>query len=467
VTADWARALEQLDRAGRLAAPGAVAASEHDVLAAQVALGQGRLDDAVALAETALTSSRSDGRYELACEALAVLGQRERQRDLVSASEAFSAALALAEQHGLTLWRVRALHELGTLDLLGGGPLDRLAQARRAALDAGALATAATVSLQIAAWSTNHADAEGTLDAGRDCAAEAGRLRLPLVEGLGLVLQAVGHALLDEQAEMDAAIDEALAVSGGHPEVQGVAALMARTTLWVVRDDRIRALGELDAGMELLRDTPVTAPNRGLWALVHALDGSDGEAAVTEVEASGLTVYWLIRGWVGHARAVLLGRQGRAADAEEAFARADADLAPSDWYRHHARRLVAEAALADGWGDPEGWLVEALAYFDPSGPPAIASACRSLLRRAGAPVPRRRRPAPDLAGPWAAAGVTAREAEVVALLAEGRSTREIAARLYLSPKTVERHIANLVAKVGVEGRSELVAFAATHRVGAR
>ncbi|HEX9681847.1 MAG TPA: hypothetical protein VGA13_02090, partial [Acidimicrobiales bacterium] len=93
------------------------------------------------LAERALTTSQTDGRYELACEALAVLGQRERQRDLTSAARAFSAALALAEQHGLTLWRVRALHELGTLDLLGGGPLDRLAQARQAALDAGALAT--------------------------------------------------------------------------------------------------------------------------------------------------------------------------------------------------------------------------------------------------------------------------------------------------------------------------------------
>ncbi|HEX7276959.1 MAG TPA: BREX system ATP-binding domain-containing protein, partial [Acidimicrobiales bacterium] len=297
VSADWARALDQLHRARELAASGGVAASEYEVLAAQVALGEGRLNDAVTLAERALATSQSDGRYELACEALAVLGQRERQRDLTSAARAFSAALALAEQHGLTLWRVRALHELGTLDLLGGGPLDRLGQARQAALDAGALAIAATVSLQMAAWFTNHFEPERALDAARSCAVEAGRLRLPLVEGLGLVLQAVGHAMMDQRAEMEAAIDNAVAVSGGHPEVHGVAALMARTLLWVVREDRARARGELDAGMELLRDTPVTAPNRGLWALVHALDGSDGEAAVADVEASGLTVYWLIRGW--------------------------------------------------------------------------------------------------------------------------------------------------------------------------
>lgn len=466
VSADWTSALEHLQDARELAASGGVAAGEFEILAAQVALGEGRLDDAVTLAGRALAAAESGGRHELACEALAVLGQRERLRDLTSAAQAFSAALELAEQHGLTLWRVRALNELGTIDLLGGGPLDRLAQARSAALDSGALAMAATASLQMAAWFINHAEPGGALVAGRSCAAEARRLRLPLVEGLGSTVQAVAHALLDQQAEMEVAIDQAVASSKAHPEVRGVTLLMARSLLWVVREDRARALRELDAGMELLRGTQVTAPGRGLWALVHALDVGDGGAAVAEVEASGLTTYWLIRGWVGHARAVTLGRQGRTAQAEHAFIRADADLAPCDWFRHHARRLVAEAAIADGWGDPTRWLADALAFFEPSGPPAVASACRSLLRQAGAPVPRRRRPAPDLPARMTSLGVTPREAEVLAHLAEGRSTREIAARLYVSPKTVERHIANLAAKVGVGGRSELVAYAARHHAGA-
>ncbi len=211
------------------------------------------------------------------------------------------------------------------------------------------------------------------------------RLRLPLVEGLGFAMQAVAHALLEQRAEVEAAVDQAVASSGGHPEVRGVSLIMAQALLWVVREDRTRALRDLDAGMELLRDTPVTAPGRGLWALVHALDVGDGEAAAAEVEASGLTTYWLIRGWVGHARAVTLGRQGRTDEAEEAFIRADADLAPCDWFRHHARRLVAEAAIADAWGDPTRWLTETLAFFDPSGPPAVASACRSLLRQGSRP----------------------------------------------------------------------------------
>jgi len=50
--------------------------------------------------------------------------------------------------------------------------------------------------------------------------------------------------------------------------------------------------------------------------------------------------------------------------------------------------------------------------------------------------------------------------EVLTLLADGLSNKVIAARLYLSPRTVERHIANLTLKTGVERRSQLVALAA-------
>jgi DNA-binding CsgD family transcriptional regulator len=49
-----------------------------------------------------------------------------------------------------------------------------------------------------------------------------------------------------------------------------------------------------------------------------------------------------------------------------------------------------------------------------------------------------------------AAGVTVREAEVMDLVVERLSNREIAERLYLSPRTVEKHIASLLDKLGVE-----------------
>jgi DNA-binding CsgD family transcriptional regulator len=140
---------------------------------------------------------------------------------------------------------------------------------------------------------------------------------------------------------------------------------------------------------------------------------------------------------------------------------ADRILTPCPWYRHHARRLVAEAAVIDGWGDPQAWLGQALIFFDEQGYEPISSACRSLLRRTGAPVPRRKRPASRVPAGLAPLGLTAREFEVLRLLSQGRPTREIADRLYISPKTVERHIANLAVKAGVAGRAELIAFAAS------
>jgi DNA-binding CsgD family transcriptional regulator len=456
--ADWSTAERHLEVSE-------AADAEVDVLAAEVALGRGDPDRAVALARRALAGAERQRRPELACEALEVIGRRERMRDLAAAERSFVAGLDRAQAAGLVVWRVRALHELGTIDLLTGTTAERLTEARAAALAAGALSTAATVGLQLAAWHLNHLELDATVETARAFGAEARRLRMPVVEALGGVFEAAAHALAGRRAEMDAALAVAFDLAGGDPEVRGVAALQVRAAYWLVREDQARALAELDAGMELLRDMPVTAPFRGLWALAVALADRDGEAAIAEVESSGLTAYWLVRGWVGHARAVLLGRKGEGRAAVHAFEAADASLAPCPWYRYHARRLVAEAALTDGWADPQAWLTDALAFFDAEGYDRIASACRALLRRAGAPVPRRRRAPPAVPDALAGLGLTAREVEVLVLLGQARPTREIAAELFVSPKTVERHIANLAAKVGVAGRAELIAFAASRTGG--
>jgi DNA-binding NarL/FixJ family response regulator len=58
-------------------------------------------------------------------------------------------------------------------------------------------------------------------------------------------------------------------------------------------------------------------------------------------------------------------------------------------------------------------------------------------------------------------GVTSREAEVLALIGQGLSNREVAERLYLSPRTVEKHVEHLAAKLGTRSRIQLVAYAAT------
>jgi DNA-binding CsgD family transcriptional regulator len=88
-----------------------------------------------------------------------------------------------------------------------------------------------------------------------------------------------------------------------------------------------------------------------------------------------------------------------------------------------------------------------------------------MLRAAGIPVPRRGQAPAGVPPPWVAAGVTAREAEVLVLLAEGLTNRDIADRVFLSPRTVERHLANVGAKLGTRTRSELVALAARETAG--
>jgi DNA-binding NarL/FixJ family response regulator len=55
--------------------------------------------------------------------------------------------------------------------------------------------------------------------------------------------------------------------------------------------------------------------------------------------------------------------------------------------------------------------------------------------------------------------LTSREDEVLKLIAEGRSTREIAQALTISPKTVERHRANILAKLGMRDRTQLTRYA--------
>jgi two-component system, NarL family, response regulator NreC len=61
-----------------------------------------------------------------------------------------------------------------------------------------------------------------------------------------------------------------------------------------------------------------------------------------------------------------------------------------------------------------------------------------------------------------AAMLTDREQEVVALIAEGYRTREMAQMLSLSHKTIERHRTNLMRKLGVRSATGVVAYAITH-----
>ncbi len=60
-------------------------------------------------------------------------------------------------------------------------------------------------------------------------------------------------------------------------------------------------------------------------------------------------------------------------------------------------------------------------------------------------------------------GVTAREADVLALVALGLANKEIASRLYLSSRTVEKHVERLLMKTGAANRAQLAVLASATR----
>ena len=61
-------------------------------------------------------------------------------------------------------------------------------------------------------------------------------------------------------------------------------------------------------------------------------------------------------------------------------------------------------------------------------------------------------------------GLTRREAEVLQLVARGKSNREIAGLLVLSERTVERHISNIYLKINVGSRAQATVYAMTNHL---
>jgi DNA-binding CsgD family transcriptional regulator len=433
-------------------------------LEAQIAWGEGRLDAAGELAAAALEAAEGAGLPDVACEALEVTGRVARQRDLGTAEAAFARGLAVATAHGLELWRLRALHELGTIDQLRTESVERLGRARELAVELGAPALVATLDLQIAAGLVKQFRADEGLAAARAGAEASRRLHLATLP-MALVVQAAAHAQQGDTGAMEARLAEALALAPDDLDVQGSAWGHCRATSSLLAEERARALTEMTLGTRLLQRSPATVapPFLGLRVLLLAVDGDEREAReeAERVRASGATRHRIVASLLGYADAVLLGRSGRREEADAVLAAADAGMGPLvAWYRQYARRLVAERALADGWGTPLPWLREAAAYFSARGEQPVAAACRALLRRAGAPIPRAGRGDTVVPGELRALGVTSREADVLALVTEGLTNQELATRLHLSPRTVEKHVASLLAKTGCRRRAQLAGYVA-------
>lgn len=456
-----------LDRARASAVEGDLEdlSTRADVTAALVASRRDDLGRARTLAEQALEAAERLDLPDVRSDALEELGRVARRHDLEEAERCFEAALRVAEDHDLPVARGRVLFELSTIDLLLLRSDDRLVATRDLATSSGALAVAAHADLHLAHWCVDRFALDRSIEAARRSSAVARRFRRDDLLAAGLVAEATAVGRLGRQEEMEDLLRQALALT----DDPGLASIIwghCRAVASLVGGNQTRALRELDTATETLRSHPSTVfyPERGLWALLQAVQGDDGEASCAEVRVTGATTSRPIRGYLHLAEAVVLGRAGDGDAAKEAFAAGDNALTPVDWLRQHARRLVAEAAVTDGWGDPVTWLRQALVTFEDHSQDRLIASCRSLLRKAGAPVPRR---SADSGIPAALRelGVTARELEVLTLLADGLGNKEISERLYFSSRTVERHVANLTVKTGLRSRSELIAFAARNATG--
>ncbi|MGZ5353559.1 MAG: LuxR C-terminal-related transcriptional regulator [Actinomycetota bacterium] len=114
-----------------------------------------------------------------------------------------------------------------------------------------------------------------------------------------------------------------------------------------------------------------------------------------------------------------------------------------------ARALLGRALLAGGDEDAaRRELRAALAAFERLGAAGDVAEVRAVLD-GGRALP---------------AGLTAREAQVLRLVAAGKTNRDIAVELVISEHTVGRHLQNIFAKLGVSSRSAATAFAFEHRL---
>ncbi|WP_369395282.1 AAA family ATPase [Streptomyces sp. CG1] len=130
------------------------------------------------------------------------------------------------------------------------------------------------------------------------------------------------------------------------------------------------------------------------------------------------------------------------------------------------RHRLAAALLAAGGDDERDRAVELLrlaaavaGHLDAR---SLADAVARLAQRARLTLTRASREALAPADPAAALGLTSRERDVLRLVTAGRTNRQIAEELFISPKTASVHVSNILSKLGVSGRGEAAAMA--HRL---
>ncbi|MGW3425595.1 helix-turn-helix transcriptional regulator [Streptomyces phaeochromogenes] len=268
---------------------------------------------------------------------------------------------------------------------------------------------------------------------------------LPLAT-LAIGIAAAEGRLLDARAELDEALS-----TGFPPGTQRYAWPLLLTA----------ATAEADA-----RGLPLAEQGRA--------DVLERLRKAAKTLATNVPVWQAHEHWV---RAELLRAEGR--DTPEEWSEAVSAFEPLErpYDLARVRHRLAESLLASGGGEEERdrateLLRLARAVADHLGARPLADAVGLLAQRARltlARAPERSAPA----DPVEALGLTSRERDVLRLVAAGRSNRQIAEELFISPKTASVHVSNILGKLNVSGRGEAAALAhrmrlfPPHQAGAR
>jgi DNA-binding CsgD family transcriptional regulator/tetratricopeptide (TPR) repeat protein len=359
---------------------------------------------------------------------------------------------------------VHSLNNLGTIELLAGRPEGLRALERSLALaeDGGLEEHIGRAYIHLG-WATTRTRAYEVLPL-----LERGIVRC---EELGLdvwrlyLIAYRARAALD-LGRWDAAADGAGLVLRSARSVP-LLGILALCTLGLLRARRSEpAGGLLDDAAQLAEgqhELQYIAPVGAARAEAAWLDGRPADVEAVTREALELAVE-RDAGWVAGELAWLRRLAGlpagdRAAGPYAVQLAGDVREAAARWT---ALGCPYDAALALAGSADEDDLRSAVAAFQRlGGRPAAAIVGRQLRQRGVHGVPRGPLPG-TRANP---AGLTARESEVLDLLRSGASNAEIAARLFLSERTVHHHVGAVLRKLGVDSRGRAVSEAARRGLG--
>ncbi|WP_344973366.1 LuxR C-terminal-related transcriptional regulator, partial [Streptosporangium fragile] len=345
----------------------------------------------------------------------------------------------------------------GVASLLLGDDARALRLSARAVQTArarGALATVPQVlelMIQAEIWMGRYASATANAVEGLRLARESGRLNSA---GQHLAWLALTSAVEGDEEACRIRATGAIELAGAHG--LGLAGAVGN---WALAQADLAAGRHADAAKRLRATTRADGTNGHLVVRVMATPHFVEAAVRTGDRDRARAALRVLDDWAGSTRSpdrralaerchALLAAPG---EAEERFAAA-LDLHHLGFCEFETARtqLLFGSALRRNRrpGAAREHLHSALETFERSGARLWAGQARAELRAAGEPV---RAPRPDAAGK-----LTPQQYEIARIVADGATNREVAARLFLSPRTVEHHLRNIFTRLGIRSRVELV-----------